>query len=445
MHTHMILTLFCLTFWMPTRSLLQKNWVVSLKPNENFLQRVSNKPNSKDRQSASVLSPIPPATTIDFIQLDQMHVPLRRVVKTPSQQEAYSKLLAEHHASVLSLSMKNFLQKKTNSTGSEAHKIDHYALQLTSFVGQVSVGTPPQPFDVVFDTGSSNLWINGDECTVKSCTDKPQFTTTASSSFIDTRRHMNVTFGSGSVAGKIVQDTVTLGPVMVDHQRWGMITKELGSVFEMDFEGLLGLSLPALAGNVYTPVFDNIIKQQRLKSNKFSFYYDPNDIQSKVIFGEPSTDYYHGPIQYIDIDARSPGYWQVEMEDIYAVKDGKETPLGMCTGSPCKAVADTGTSLLTTPTETLPTLLKHFQGRAGCKLDTLPHMKFVLQDKSGKYSFTLSPEEYLDSTDSCEVAAMSLDVDVPRGPLYILGNVFMQKYLTVYSRDPNQLGIAVAK
>jgi hypothetical protein len=39
----------------------------------------------------------------------------------------------------------------------------------TQFVGRVGVGNPPQEFDVIFDTGSANFWINSKQCTDESC------------------------------------------------------------------------------------------------------------------------------------------------------------------------------------------------------------------------------------------------------------------------------------
>jgi hypothetical protein len=48
----------------------------------------------------------------------------------------------------------------TSSSGLELK--DYYNNQ---YVGQIGVGTPPQMMSVVFDTGSSDIWIPGRGCT----------------------------------------------------------------------------------------------------------------------------------------------------------------------------------------------------------------------------------------------------------------------------------------
>ena len=60
-------------------------------------------------------------------------------------------------------------------------------LQDSEYYGEISVGTPPQKFLVIFDTGSSNLWVPSAQCDKSkypSCGNHTLYDHTKSSSYV---------------------------------------------------------------------------------------------------------------------------------------------------------------------------------------------------------------------------------------------------------------------
>jgi Eukaryotic aspartyl protease len=77
-----------------------------------------------------------------------------------------------------------------------------------------------QTFNLVLDTGSSDLWFATTACAI--C---PKgiavLDPTKSSTFVKGNQPVNLTYGSGSAAGVVAQDTVSMGPYTVKAQILG--------------------------------------------------------------------------------------------------------------------------------------------------------------------------------------------------------------------------------
>ena len=138
-------------------------------------------------------------------------------------------------------------------------------IKNTQYVGRVGIGTPPQYLDVIFDTGSSNLWVTSCLCDSDACQLHACFDSSSSSSYKEVGYDVEVKFGTGNIEGFISQDTFSLGPLKIRGQNFGEITVENGDVFHTArFSGIMGLAFPSLSAYDFTPVFDNIMAQDLL-------------------------------------------------------------------------------------------------------------------------------------------------------------------------------------
>merc|ERR1719359_1761912 len=64
----------------------------------------------------------------------------------------------------------------------------------------------------------------------------------------------------------------------------------------------------------------------------------------------------------------------------------------------------------------------------------------------GNRVLNMKPDDYIDkSSEGCSVSLMTLDVPPPKGPLFVFGDPFLRRFLTVYDRDGPQVGFAVAR
>lgn len=103
-----------------------------------------------------------------------------------------------------------------SGTQREEENVILHDLKNAQYYGTLKVGTPPQEFEVIFDTGSSDLWVPNLTCTSESmnCASKTTFDKTKSSSYTDVssgaKTVFDITYGSGEVRGAYGVDRVTL-------------------------------------------------------------------------------------------------------------------------------------------------------------------------------------------------------------------------------------------
>lgn len=215
------------------------------------------------------------------------------------------------------------------------------------YFGTIGVGCPPQNFTVMFDTGSSNLWVPSAKCIFSlACFFHPKYESRQSSTYKENGTPASIHYGTGAISGFFSEDQVTVGGLVVDNQEFIEATHEPGFTFlAAKFDGILGLAFQEISVEGSVPVWYNMIKKGLVPERVFSFWLNRNANDSdggEIVFGGADPKHYKGSHTYTRVTRK--GYWQFEMGDFLI--GGKST--GICVDG-CAAIADSGTSLIAGP------------------------------------------------------------------------------------------------
>ncbi|XP_057583124.1 pregnancy-associated glycoprotein 2-like [Hippopotamus amphibius kiboko] len=248
----------------------------------------------------------------------------------------------------------NFLEDNTDHRSQNASDDPNISLQPlrnyldVCYVGNITIGTPPQEFRVVFDTTSSFMWVPSINCSSLSYRTHNLFNPQLSTTFQPSGRSFNLEYGSWRIVGILAYDTVRIMN-LVDLGQAFILSEMQSGMFQAFFDGVLGLGYPSLAPKRIIPVFDNMKKRGVISQPVFAFYLSTKkENGSVVMFGGVDHSYHKGQLKWIPVSRNH--YWQVTMNSI--TMNG--AVVGCCRG--CQAILDTGTALLVGPTRLVTTL-----------------------------------------------------------------------------------------
>jgi len=401
------------------------------------------------------------------------------------------------------------------------HRDGGFVHHKSAYYGQISIGTPtPQTFSVVFDTGSGHLVVPSVMCKTKTCQKHRRYRRRASQTATDievdgvpvipgnSRDQLTVSFGTGEITGVFVHDIVCLGDqkekpgpavatsgtsmlqasvkktISVDfvelnedednNTKHGCLYMRFNTAIEMTddpfenfgFDGILGLGLRSLSQAPPFNLVESGAKEgawygddHRLKMFGV-FLAVSNREHSEITFGGYKQDHIVAgeQVSWCKAYDEHQGHWQIAVKSITA--DGVRLPF--CEDGTCRAVVDTGTSLLAVPSSLgrdLISRLRHKEKAPGCGGD-LPTLEIELEN----FTVVLGPTDIArpesvpnlqdepvavpkqtNSTSTCMPMLMFLNLPDPfSAKTLILGEPVLQKYYTTFDALAQRIGFARA-
>ncbi|CAK7238280.1 hypothetical protein SEUCBS140593_010506 [Sporothrix eucalyptigena] len=312
-----------------------------------------------------------------------------------------------------------------------------------TYVAPVTVGGAT--WDLIVDTGSSNLWCGASS----SC----EPTSTGSS----TGDSVSVSYGSGSFSGTEYTDTVTFAGLTVDSQSLGSASSSSGF---SGVDGIIGfgpvdLTEDTVSNTDTVPTFmNNLYSQGSISTEVLGVSFSPesgsdsDDANGVLTLGGTDSSRYTGSITYFPTltSGTASSYWGIS---IASFTYGSSTLATSGSG-----IVDTGTTLIYIPTSAYNKFLDDAGGETDsssglAKFTTKPTSNFGI--KFGSTTYTLTPSQYLVPTDQYSYYGLNsgsyyswIGDGGSSGVDTIIGQKFLENYYSVFDTTNSRIGFAAA-
>ncbi|EGX90137.1 endothiapepsin precursor [Cordyceps militaris CM01] len=216
------------------------------------------------------------------------------------------------------------------------------------YYAEVLIGTPPQTINLLFDTGSSDLWLFGADVRGEVSSGQTKWNHTASSTAtLVSDGNWSIRYMDGSGAkGTIYQDTVSIAGAAVSGQGVEYATdvylqKSGESILGVPVSGIVGFGFDSL--NAAAPQQKTLFSQLKPHLDQPVFTVNlQHQADGTFGFGFVDADQYTGELAYTDVDARD-GFWSMTSTG-YQIGDDDFVALEY------SGVVDTGGSAFVVPT-----------------------------------------------------------------------------------------------
>jgi len=324
--------------------------------------------------------------------------------------------------------------------------------QDVGYLATIQMGTPPQNFLILMDSGSADLWVGSENCQSQSgggCGNHTFLGQQSSSSFQDTAKPFQVSYGTGQVAGTIVQDNIVIAGRSLTNHVFGVASQESVdfSSNQTPFDGLMGLAQSNLSEQRTPTPIESLasagLVPDSVVSYKISRVAD-NLNDGQITFGGLDNTKFD-PNTLVSVPNVNPqGFWEASLDS--ASVNGVDTGL---TGR--TTILDTGTTLMVLPPADATVIHQNIpgaqeDGQGGFTIPCTTNASVALT-YSGQ-SFTIDPRD---------LAFQPVDANNPQGDCvsgissgsigtvtqWLVGDTFLKN--AYFSTDVSKNTVSLAK
>lgn len=403
---------------------------------------------------------IPASLLLATLATASLHVPLQRRAQSPPSAERFQSMahsLRQKYgaSSSSSSSSRRSGNKRAGQTSSTS--LDDLSLD-SSYSAKLQIGTPAQSFSVIMDTGSSDLWLAGADCS--SCEMDP-YNTASSSTFQDSDQSVRISYGSGQARGTIGTDTVAMGGFIVKDQTLAIVHALTDGLKVNNVSGLMGLGFTSIATTKATPFWLSLVQADAWAQPVMGFYItrwlnQPNaqavEFGGVFTMGGTNTSLYTGDVDFVSLPAGSAGgFWSIPVVSVGL--QGQTIPVSDNSTSVLGAI-DTGTTLIGAPSAFVQEFYAAIDGAEpgtgsweGFYLYPCATAINLTMNFGGSRSWPVSDDDFLlmhVSTTQCAGGLFEIDTggSAAGAPDWIVGDTFLKNVYSVFRADPASVGFA---
>jgi len=304
--------------------------------------------------------------------------------------------------------------------------------------GPIKIGG--QTFNVIFDTGSSNLWVPSQNCASPACQNHTPFDQTKSDTFKADNTPFSIQYGTGSVSGIGATDTVNIAGLEAKGVTFGLTTTESQDFTNSPFDGILGMAFDQLNTQGAKTPFSEMVQQKVVKDAVVGFVLgrQKDASPSQVTIGGVDQTKFTGTLSFNKL-VNNKGFWEIALDD--ASVNAKA--IGFTSKT---AIIDTGTTLMIVPPADATQIHNQIPGAVSqqgqffvpCNTNATVALKF------GGTSFKINPKDLArDPIGQQNLCVSGISGGVIGGPdQWLVGDTFIKNVYAAF--DSKQLAVGFA-